>query len=61
MEHSIVPRDQIFVKVYRFLCFAKNVDINISDNLKSKYRQNLLVLAKKLAKYAFKIVLKEAN
>ena len=29
MCHSVQPRDQIFVKGYRFSSFAKNIDKNI--------------------------------
>lgn len=61
MKCSTAPGDQIFVKVYGFLCFAKNIDINISDNLRSKYSQKLLVLPQKIAIDALKIALKGAN
>ena len=41
MRYSIQPRDQIFVKEYGFLSFAKNmgknVGKNISKNLSGKY------------------------
>ena len=44
--YSVQPRDQIFVKDYRFLYFTRNigksVDKNISKNLSSKYKQELL-------------------
>ena len=38
--YSVQPRDQIFVKAYRFLSFAKNmgknIDKNVSKNLSGK-------------------------
>ena len=41
MRYSFQPRDEIFVKGYGFLSFAKNVgkdiDKNISKNLSGKY------------------------
>ena len=40
-RYSVQLRDRIFVKGYRFLCFAKttgrNIDKKISTNLSSKY------------------------
>ena len=43
MHHSVQPRDQIFVKSYGFLSFAKNMHKNIgksiSKNLSGKYSQ----------------------
>ena len=39
--YSVQPKDQIFVKGYGFLFFAKNmcknIDKNVSKNLSSKY------------------------
>ena len=39
--YSVQPKDQIFVKGYGFLRFAKNmcknIDKNVSKNLSSKY------------------------
>ena len=56
--YSVKPRDQIFVKLYGFLSFAKNVgwniDKNISKNLSSKYRQKLFDHTKYAATYALK-------
>ena len=53
MRYSIQPRDQIFVKGYRFLSFAKNrgkyVGKNISKNVSGKYGQKLLDHAKQSA------------
>ena len=41
MQNSVQPRDQIFVKDYEFLSFAKNmgknIGKNISKNLRDKY------------------------
>ena len=43
MYYSVQPKNQIFVKGYGFLSFAKNmvknVGRNISKNLSSKYSQ----------------------
>ena len=48
MHHSTKTRDRIFVKVYGFLYFAKNMDKNFgknkSENLSGKYRQKILNL-----------------
>ena len=33
MRYSLHPRDQIFVKVYGFLSFAKSIDKNIGKNI----------------------------
>ena len=38
-RYSVQPKDQIFVKGYGFLPFAKNFGKNISRNLSSKYSQ----------------------
>ena len=37
MRFSIVPRHQIYVKNYRFLCFAKNMGKSMGKNLTGKY------------------------
>ena len=46
MCYSVQPRDQVFVKGYGFLSFAKNMGKNIgknlSRNLSSKYSQKHL-------------------
>ena len=46
MCYSVQPRDQIFLKGYGFLSFAKNmggnIDKNISKNLSCKYSQKVL-------------------
>ena len=44
-KYSVEPRDQIFVKGYGFLSFAKNMGRNIGKNISkklSKYIQKLL-------------------
>ena len=51
MRYSVQLREQIFVKGYGFLSFAKNIGKNIgeniSKNLSGKYSQKLLDHAKK--------------
>ena len=58
MCYSFQPRDQIFVKGYRFLSFAenmvKNIGKNLSKNLSGKYTQKLLDHAKQSATDALK-------
>ena len=51
---SVQPKDQIFVKGYGFLSFAKN----ISKDLSSKYSQKLLNYTKKFATDVLKTVSK---
>ena len=41
MCYSVHPRNQIFVKSYEFLSFAKNVDKNICKNI-GKYMVNIV-------------------
>ena len=63
-HYSVQPRDQIFVKGYGFLSFAKNmgkhIGKNISKNLSSKYSQKILDHAKHSATDALKTVSKRA-
>ena len=58
MRQSNLERDQIFVKGYGFLSFAKNmgknIGKNISKNLSGKYSRKLLNHAKKSAADALK-------
>ena len=58
------PRDQMFVKGYGFLSFAKNmsriIGKNISKNLNSKFNERLLDHTKQLATDALKTVSKRA-
>ena len=72
VRYSIQPRDQIFVKCYRFLSFAKNmcknIGKNISKSLSGKYspgmldtREKLLDHAKWSVTYAPKTTLKKTN
>ena len=53
-RYSVQPRDQIYVKGYGFLSFARNMDKNISENLSSKYSLKLLDNAKQSATDAIK-------
>ena len=54
MCYSVQPRDQIFVKAFRFLSFAKNMSQNIGKNisknlsckLSCKFSQKILDHAK---------------
>ena len=58
IRHSVQHRDQIFVKDYGFLSFAKNmgknIGKNISKNLSGKYSKKNLDHAKQSATDAFK-------
>ena len=58
MRYSLQPKDQIFVKGYGFLSFAKNMGKNmgknISKRLSGKYGQKRLVHAKQSATDALK-------
>ena len=62
-HYSVQPRDQIFVKGYGFLSFARNIGKNIgksiSKNLSSKYSQKLLDHAKQSPTDAFKTASKK--
>ena len=64
MRHSVQPRDRMFVKVYGFLSFAKNmgknIGENISKNLSGQYNQELLDHAKQSATDALKTASKKA-
>ena len=52
-RYSVQPRDQIFLKGYGFLSYAKNMDRNIGKNisksLSSKCTQKILDHAKQSA------------
>ena len=52
-RYAVQSRDQIFVKGYGFLSFARIMG-NISKHLSSKYSQKLLDHAKQYATDAFK-------
>ena len=56
MRYSIEPKDQIYVKGYGFLSFAKN----IGKNLSNKYSQKPLDIAKKSTTFATKAASKRA-
>ena len=57
-RYSVQPRDQIFLKGYGFLSYAKNMDRNIGKNisksLSSKCTQKILDYAKQSATDVFK-------
>ena len=52
--YSVQPRDWKFVKGYGFLSFARNMGKNTCKNLRSKYSQTLLDLAKQSVADALK-------
>ena len=56
MCYSVQPRDRIFVKVYGFLSFAKN----ISKTLTGKFSQDLLDMLKNLQQMHLKLLHKES-
>ena len=58
--YSVQPRDQIFVKGYGFLSFAKNKNKNTGRNLSGKYSQKLFDHAKLAATDALKTASKKA-
>ena len=64
MRYSFQPRDQIFVKGYRFLSFAKSmgksIGKNISKNVRGKYNQKFLDHDKQSATDALKTNSKKA-
>ena len=55
------PKDQIFVKGYGFLSFAKNMSKNVVKNLSDKYSEKLLDHAKQSATDALKTTSKKRN
>ena len=62
-RYSVQPREQIFVKGYGFLSFAKNmvksIGKNESKNLSGKYSQKFLNHAKQSATDTLKATQKE--
>ena len=62
--YSVQPRDQIFVKGYGFLSFAKNlgkdVGKNIRKNLTGKYIKKVFDHVKQCATDAFKTTSKKS-
>ena len=65
MHYSVQPRDQIFVKGYGSLSFAKNMGRNIgrnlTKNLSGKYSQKLLDHTKKSATDPLKTIIKKSS
>ena len=63
MRYSIEPRERRYVKGYRFLIFARNIDIHatkVAKKLNNKYGQKLVDTTKKSATDALKIAGKRA-
>ena len=58
-QYSVQPRDQVFVKGYGFLSFAKNISWNIGKNVSSKYTQDLLDHVKQSATDTLKLLQKK--
>ena len=56
MRYSIEPRDIIYVKEYRFLSFAENIALNLSN----KYSQKIIDTAKKSTADSIKTASKRA-
>ena len=51
----------MFVKLYGFLSFAKNINKNISKNLSCKYSQKLVDHTKKIVTYALRNILRKIH
>ena len=60
-RYSIETRERIFVKIYGFLSFAKNIVKSASKNLSGKYSQKLLDYAKQSALDALKTASKRVR
>ena len=60
MRYSIELRDQIYVKDYDFLSFAKIIGKNTNKSMISRYGKNLLDITKMLATDVLKTVAKWA-
>ena len=62
-RYSVQPRDQIFVKCYGLLSFAKimakKIGKNISKNLSGKYSKNVLITVNNLKQMHLKLLQKE--
>ena len=61
MWYSIEPRNRIFVKIYGFLSFAKNMGTHatkVAKNLNDRYSRNILDSAKTFPADAIKTVSK---
>ena len=48
MRYSVEFKDRAYIKVYRFLSFAKNIDKNVSNKYSQNIRQKNLDSAKKI-------------
>ena len=59
-HYSVQATDQISVKGYEFLHFARNMSTNISEHINSKYSQDILDHTKQSATDAFKTASKRA-
>ena len=63
MRYLVQPRNEMFVKGYGFLFFAKSKSKssgkNISKNLSGKYSQKILDHAKQSPTYCLKLLQKE--
>ena len=42
VQYSVQPRDQIFIKGYWFLSFAKNMGSNIGKNINENVKQAVI-------------------
>ena len=60
-RYSNEPRDEIFVKGYRFLSFTKNISENIGKNVSGKYSKKPLGHAKAFAREALNTTSKRVN
>ena len=60
MRYSVQTRHRIFVKVYGFLYFAKNMGKNMSKNMSGKYSQQHLYHVEQSPTDTFKTASKRA-
>ena len=63
MHYSVQTRDWIFVKVYEFVSFAKNMGKNIGENISNisvvTTTKNFLIMLKNLQQMHLKLLQKE--
>ena len=59
--YSVQPRDQIFVKGYGFLSFARNMSRNIGNNISKNLSSNFLIMLNNLLQMHLKLLQKERN
>ena len=63
MRYSVQPRDQIFVKCYRFLSFYQNIGKNIGKKLVKAYAvntvRNFLIMVNNLLQLHLKLLRKK--